>query len=424
VGSESIKHDPHSSDNSQGPVPPLGSAVLDFAGVVTSWRRFIVWFVISVTVLTTVIALLSPKWYKATVSVFPAEQADLFSGLDGVSSLMKSIGGGGSKRLTALGAPTELDRYVAILKSENALMKVADKFNLTSVYDITSFPRENTMKTLLSNVDIVQGDEGTLEVSVYDRDPQRAAAMANYFLDVLNGINSQMRSQDAKGNREFIEQRYNTNLADLKNAEEALKTFQLKYGVIAMPAQTEASIKAGAEISAQLATKEIQLNILKRTLTPSHPSITQAQIEVDEIHKMLKQLDSGSGSPPDEMKILVPFRQTPQLAVDYIRLYRNVEIQNKILQLLTPLYEQSKVEEQRNTPSVVVLDKASVPERKSKPKVSLFALLALVISLVVALVIAFFMTWLRRLESINPERMRTIRDAARMDWFGLRWWKK
>jgi len=35
---------------------------------------------------------------------------------------------------------------------------------------------------LLSNTDFELSEEGSLEISVYDKDPQRAADMANYFV--------------------------------------------------------------------------------------------------------------------------------------------------------------------------------------------------------------------------------------------------
>ena len=308
------------------------------------------------------------------------------------------------------------------------MTKVIDKFDLTKVYDITSYPHEKTMKALLSNVDLEIADEGNLEISVYDKDPHRATAMANYFVEVLNEINAQLHVQNAKGNREFIEQRYNKNLDDLRQSEDALKTFQLKHGVIALPEQTEASVKAGAEIYGRLAAKEIELTVLKRTLSESHPSVAEKQIEIDAIRSKLREMSIGSKTAEDEMKIFVPFRQAPALAAEYIRLYRDVEIQYKILQFITPLYEQAKVEEKRSTPSVVTLDYATVPERKAKPKVSLYALLALVISTLISLMVVFTGEALRRIKSLDPDRYHNLVATIRSDWFGLRLknlpWKK
>jgi tyrosine-protein kinase Etk/Wzc len=398
---------------------PLGTTFLDFFMIIARWRRFIVWFVLTVTILTTIIALVSPKWYKATASVFPAEQTNLFSGLEGISSLMKNFSPVG--RLASLAGPTEAERYVGILKSDNALLKIIDKFDLTKVYNISKYPRLNTIKELTENTQFEITEEGTLQINVYDKDPVRAADMANYFVQTLNEINSNLQVQNARGNRAFIEQRYNKNLEDMRKSEEALKTFQLKFGVVAMPEQLEASIKAGAAIYAQLVTKEVELNVLRRTFSESHPSALAAQVEVDEIRKKIKELNDGTNTTQDEMKIFVPYRQTPQLAADYIRLYRDVEIQYKILQFITPLYEQAKVEEQRNTPSVVILDKALVPERKAKPKGSIYALVAFVVSLLISLLTVFILEALKRFKELDPLRFNAIVNFFRSDWFGLKW---
>jgi tyrosine-protein kinase Etk/Wzc len=407
-------------DQEGRPPKTVGESLLDFFSIVVQWRRFIVWTVLLSTLITGIVTFLLPKWYKSTCSVFPAEQTDLLGGLDGVSSLVKSFSS--SKKLGALGGANEVDRYVAILKSNTVLGAVIEKFDLVSVYEMTDSPykMEKTAKELESNTELEVQDEGNLVIAVYDRDPQRAADMANYYVELLNRTNSELKVQNARGNRMFVEQRYQKNLDDIRRAEDAMKTFQLKHGVIAMPEQTEASIKAGAEVAARLALKEIELGVMRRTLSEDHPGIKAAENEIDAIRGKIRDMNTGASGNPDDMKILVPFRQTPELGIQYIRLFREAEIQYKILQFITPLYEQSKVEEQRNTPSVVVLDRAFPAERKSKPKVSLYALLALVISTVVALFITFVAVGLERLKILDPVRFNSIGQAVRSDWFGLK----
>jgi tyrosine-protein kinase Etk/Wzc len=120
------------------------------------------------------------------------------------------------------------------------------------------------------------------------------------------------------------------------------------------------------------------------------------------------------------MSVFVPFSRVPDLGGEYIRRYREVEIQYKILQFLTPLYEQAKVEERRQTPSVVVLDRAGPAERKSKPKVMLYALTAFFVSLLLSFAGVFSTEWIRNLKHSHPGRFQEIVDTSRKDWFGLR----
>ena len=400
-----------------GVVKPMGETLLEIAAVMVRWRKFITRTVVSVTILTIIITLLLPKWYKATSSVFPAEQTNLFSGLEGVSSLVQSFSAG--KKLSSLTGSNETDRYMAILKSDKVLQEVVTKFNLIDIYGNTNDPYrvEKTLKDLVGNTELEVQDEGNLSITVFDKVPQRAADIANYYVEVLNQTNSELGAQNARANREFVEQRYNKNLVDLRDAEESLKVFQQRYGVLALPEQMTASIKAGAEIYGQLARKEMELEILKQTLTADNPTVAEKQVEVDAVKKTLSDMSNGTLNSSEEMKIFIPLKQTPQLGVEYLRLYRNVEIQNKILQFITPVFEQAKVEENRSTPSVVVLDLAYPPERKAKPKVSMFALLAFVISLLFSLTVVFTGEALRRLQAMSPERYHHIVSTLQSDWF-------
>jgi tyrosine-protein kinase Etk/Wzc len=394
------------------------ATLLDFLGVLTRYRRFLVRFILSVTLVTTIVALLLPKWYKSTASVFPAEKADLFGGLEGIASIAKSFSPG--KALSALGTNTETDRYMAILKSGTVLNAVIRKFDLVHVYDITSYPGEETMKELLSNVEFNVESEGNLTITVYDKSPQRAADMANYFVEMLNKTNTELQVQNARGNREFIEQRYNKNITDLAAAEDSLRAFQERYGVIALPEQTEAAVKAAAELTAQLAIKEVQRSVLLRTQSEDNPGVLAMQAEIDGFREKLKEMDTGQGMSASEQAVFVPFKKIPGLGTEYLRRYRDVEIQYKILQFITPLYEQAKVEEHRQTPSVIVLDKGGPAERKSKPKVSLFALLGFVASTLLGLLIVYVLELFRNLKEKYPRQIQQLVTSLRSDWFGLK----
>ncbi len=384
--------------SSIGEAKSLGEVVLDFFSVIAKWRKLIVWFILIPTILAGGIAAISPKWYKSTATVFPAEQTSLFPGLEGVSSLARTLGVG--RAIGGISSRTELDRFMAILKSETALMRVIERFNLTNVYEITSYPREKTMKELLSNTNFEVAEEGNLVIEMYDKDPRRVADMANYFVQILNEINSTMQASNAKANREFIEQRVGKNRSDLHAAEEVLKTYQEKSGIMITPDQNGSGVSAVAELYAMKARKEIELAILQRTVSRDHPVLLQSATELEEVNKKVALM--------------------PEAGVGTLRLYREVVIQQKIMEFLVPLYEQAKVEEKRSTPSVIVLDRGEVPERKAKPKITLYILLAFVITTILSLFLVFLLEGVDRIRSLQPERFHQMWSVVRSDWFGLR----
>ncbi len=376
---------------------PLGELLLDFFAILTRRRKFIVRFVLISSVLAAGVAAVSPKWYKSSASVFPAEQTSLFSGLESLSAIARTFGSG---RLGTFGQQPELERYMAVLNSESVLMKVIERFDLTNVYEITRYPREKTMKELLSNTDFEYTDEGGIMITVYDTDPQRAADMANYFVQVLNETNSRMLAQNARANREFIGRRVELGKTDLRTAENSLKDFQEERGMIIIPEAGSGGMSAVAELYLMKAKKEIEIGILERSVSKDSPLLQQARIELREVDRKVDQL--------------------PEVGIGSLRLYRDVYIQQKIMEFMIPLYEQAKVEEQRATPSVIVLDYAEVAERKAKPKISLYGLVAFVVSSILALIVVFMLEGIDRLKRSEPERFNSLMKTARSDWFGLR----
>ncbi|AFN73548.1 lipopolysaccharide biosynthesis protein [Melioribacter roseus P3M-2] len=392
----------------------VGATFIEFLTVLVKYRKFLFWFVFTITVGATVYALLAPKWYKSTASVLAADRNDLLSTLSGLSSLAKGFSA--SKGLAALtGGNTETDRYIAILKSATLTDDIIKKFKLREEYDMEDDYYEKVVKEWQSNLDLEIQDEGNLTITVYDKDPQKAADIANYMVEKLNEINTQLSVTNAKANREFIEKRYLQNLEDIKNLETEMQKFQEKYGVIAVPEQLEATVKSMSSIYLDMYRKEVEYNVVKQMYGVDHPLAHTTQIELNELKKKIDLLNTGKDESQQDVKLLIPFKEAPELGNEYLKIYRNLEIQYKILEFIQPLYEQAKVEEVRNTPSVLVLDKAGPADRKAKPKGSIYAAVSFVSSLMLGLFIVFLIEFFAKMKIYAPQKYDFIRAAISAD---------
>lgn len=385
----------------------VGSSFIEFLTVIVKYKLFLFLFVSVITIGATAYALLAPKWYKSTASVFPAEKNDPLSMLTGLSGLAKGFSA--SKGLAALtGSSSEADRFVAILKSATVTSDVIHKFELKKEYDREGDYFEKVVKDWQDNLELEIQDEGNLTISVLDKNPKKAADIANYLVERLNTINTKLSVTNAKANREFVERRYLQNIQDINDLETGMRKFQEKYGVIAVPEQLEATVKSMSSIYADLYKKEIELNVLKQTYGIDHPVTATTKIELNELQKKINQLNSGTDASQKDIKLLIPFKQAPALGNEYLKIYRNLEIQYKILEFVQPLYEQARVEEARNTPSVIVLDKAGPAERKAKPKGTLFALVGLVISSMLGILLVFIKELFEKIKIANPVQYNAI----------------
>ncbi|MCE1187966.1 MAG: Wzz/FepE/Etk N-terminal domain-containing protein [Ignavibacteria bacterium] len=341
-------------------------------------KRFIITNTVIVTLAAIVIALMMDNWYTSTTSIVPSKKRNSLLGDIGASlpGRIQDL----SKTLGRLGGPSdESMSYLMILQSRRALEAVAQKFDIRNVYHISpKKPIEDVLSELNDNVKFSVEDEGNLTIKVTDKDPVRAAQMANYFVDQLNIISSELGTREASSNKNFLEKRCNDVKKELAAAEDSLRAFNHKYHILSIDEQTKAGIKEAAELKSELTLQQIQLEVLKKMQGDNSMIIRSAEIKIEELEKRLTALKYGSNwGSGDNLTQLVPaFENVPDIAIKSIRLIREVEFKNRLFAYLMPVYEQTKIDEQKDMPICLVLDKAVPAQKKSSPHRSIIIGLA------------------------------------------------
>lgn len=383
-GGEISARDPRQGEHDHGGAAeqkqPLAGVELLFR-----WRYFIMVNVLVACLIAVGISFLIPKTYKATASVLPPKQTDIFSSLGGVAStLARSIPG--ASRF-GFGQKPSGYNYFAILNSRTSLEEVVRKFDLISVYDISDSSMEKAIKELSSKVSFEEQPDENITVEVRDHDPERAAAMANAFVDELNTISVQLGTAEARNNREFIERRLFQARTDLRNAEDALKLYQEKSKMI-ITSEQSASLSGLASLYALRAKREVELGVLRHSVESDDPSVRALTLEIAEIDRKLSNL--------------------PEIGVESLRRYRDVLIQQQIVEFLVPMYEQAKIDEVKNIPVVLVLDRAVPPERKSSPQRLIILLVTFFLVLFTCILLVYMIEWLFRTLPPGPVGKRLI----------------
>ena len=338
----------------------------DYIYVLYKWKKFILINLFIVGAITSIIILLVPNEYKATSTIMiPPENQSSLGGLTSLLAGKSSIAAMGS-RLFGVSNTSE-DVLLGILNSRSALTDVIKKFNLMKYYDIDDKNMDKALKAFRNDITADPNEYGMIDFSIVNKDPKVSARIANYLVELVDSLNIKFNIQRARDNRIFIEKRYIQNLTDLKDAEEALYKFQKKYGIVAVPEQLEVTVKAAAEIEAQLTQKEMQAFFIKQQYGESSPQYNGVLAEIKLLKEKVQQLKSS----PDlssTSNILYSFKEMPDIAIQYLRNYREVKIQQEIQELVLPMYEQAKVEEQKSIPTVMIIDKAVPPQLKDSPK--------------------------------------------------------
>ena len=317
-------------------------------------RKLIFWNTFGFAILSIIISLLLPKWYasKAIIVSSGGGQTNFLSMLSGLP-----VGDFGLAPLNE-----DISSYIAILESRSVREPIVNKFNLVERYDSRDI--EYAMEALGENVELSVGDEGTLTVQVLDKDPVVARDMTEAMLEELDKMNRKIRSEKGQFTRQFLEERLKQNREDLADAEEKFKQYQQTSGLIDIPSQVGASIEAFTLVYAQKVETEIQYKVASNLKTKTDPQVKQLKLLLMEIDNQLSSMINEV----DGDKVMLPFNELPESSLNYARLYREVEIQNKILEIILPQYEQARMEETKNIPSIQIIDHPQVAINKFKPK--------------------------------------------------------
>lgn len=346
-----------------------------FAGNVRSvWaeRTFLLRVAAIGLVLGLLIAFLVPPRYNSTVRLMPPDNQALSSLAIAEASLsLHGAGGIGQIAGDLLGLHSTSDVFVGILNSRTLQDKIIEQFDLKQVYGTKRM--DSTRTTLSSRVNVaVDRKTDMVTITVTDRSPERAANIANAYVDQLNRLVAELSTSSARRERVFLETFLGQVKHDLDGAEKDFSQFASKNNTIDIGEQGRALVGAAAALQGQLMAAQSELEATRQIYSDSNIRVRTAKARIEELQSQLRKLagsqPTGAVGPETSAGELYPsIRKLPLLGVTYADLYRRAKVQESIYDVLTQEYDLAKVQEARDLPTVKVLDAANIPETKSFP---------------------------------------------------------
>jgi uncharacterized protein involved in exopolysaccharide biosynthesis len=330
-----------------------------------------------------VISLLLPSYYTGTTRMLPPQQSGsaasaLLSQLGGVLGSIGGLGGGAG----GFGVRNPNDLYVGMLKSRTVADRLISRFKLGEVYD-EDRPSEIRQR-LQKESKITAGRDGIITIEVDDRDPKRAADLANAYVDELGKLTKVLAVTEASQRRLFFEQQLALARDNLTAAEIAARKGLQRGGLAQVDAQGRSMIEVTARLRAQISAKEVQLNAMRTFAAEANPELQRVQQELDALRRELARVegtssdslsgrgDAGGGSGLDNLGRL-----------------RNVKYYEFLYELLAKQYELARIDEAKDPAIVQVMDPAIEPDRRSRPKRGLIVLVSTLAALFLSIIWAF-----------------------------------
>jgi uncharacterized protein involved in exopolysaccharide biosynthesis len=303
------------------------------------------------------IAFLMTPIFTARTTFLPPQQQQ-----SGMASALASLGGLAGLA-GAAGIKSPADQYVALMQSVSATDRLIDQFELMQVYE--SKYRFEARRSLEQNTRITIGKkDGLISVEVDDESPQRAAEMANAYVEELRRMTSVLAVSEAQQRRVFFEKELKEARDQLEKAQQALQASGFNVG--ALRAEPRAAAESYARLKAEITAAEVRTQVLRGSLADSSPEVQRQLAQLSALRAQLARLEQASDS---------------NVGPDYLSKYREFKYRETLFELFARQYEIARVDESREGALIQVVDVAVPPEYKSKPKRLFIAVAATLLSL-------------------------------------------
>jgi len=373
--------------------PSEDISIFDLLIILAERKRLISWITIVSACSAIIVSLLLPKSYKATVTLLPPQQsssvgASLVSQLGNLGGMAALAGG-------SLGIKNPNDLFVAMLKSRTVEDAMVQRYDLMKEYRERYLSDARKQFEKHATVD-GSGKDGMIHISVEARAPNRAAELANGYVEQFRSLSEHLAITEASQRRLFFQKELEQAKNNLASAEEALKETQQKTGLIQLDSQSRALIESAATLRAEIAAREVQIQGMQTYATSENAQLVQAQRELEGLKSQLAKL-GGSGN-DDTDEFIIPKKKVPQAGIEYIRRIRDVKYNETIFEILARQFEIAKLDEAKQGALIQVVDPAIPPDRRSFPRRALIVIETTFVGLFIGILVSLLQAGLGRLK--------------------------
>lgn len=294
--------------------------------------------------------LIAPTFTATTTFLQPQQQQSA------AAAMLQGLGALGGLAGAASGLKNPADQYVAFVKSRSVQDALVKRFDLQNRYGAEL--HEDALRALQGVARISAGKDGLIKVEVDDKEPAFAAQLANAHVDELRKLLERLAVTEAQQRRVFYEKQLEQTKAKLAEAQSALQGSGINEG--ALRAEPKMAAEAYAALKAQVTAAQVKLQSMRTYLTDQSPEFKVAQSELGALQAQLSKAESANNAAAQD---------------NYIVKYRDFKYQESLFQMFAKQFELAKLDEARDGALIQVVDVAQTPERKSKPKKAMIAVL-------------------------------------------------
>ena len=260
-----------------------GVSILDLVIVLAKYKKSILTLPLVVAILASGIALSLPDTFTATTKVLPPQK-----GMS-AAAMMAQLGGLADAAGSAAGLKNPADLYVGMFRSRSVADNLIQRFGLNKVYE-KEF-QSQARKELEKRTAISTGKDSIIMLEVDDQDPQRAADIANAYVEELFKLSKTLAVTEAAQRRLFFEKQFEQAGENLVAAETAAREGMNQSGLIKVDEQGRSLVETTARLRSAATVKEVQIAAMRSYAAERNPQLLGAQKELGAIRTDLRKIE-------------------------------------------------------------------------------------------------------------------------------------
>lgn len=337
------------------------------------WKMQIAYATIGIAVLSAIVLLLLPNYYQASTT-FYATSTD--------AAQPAPLGYGNGEKTLIYGGDADVDRLFSISQSSEVYNYLIDQFQLYEHYDIDPNGKKAKVKMYNELAELyttLKSEYGGIDLTVEDTDPTRARDMANAARDKINEVSQQI----IKDMQKTTLSNYRNNIANKQTKStllnDSLTRVKKRFDIYDSKSQSEAYASLLTSNESAMEGYATKLDIYKNSkLNSAWDSVRKYRVLHTSTEKQVSKLR-------DKINLF------NKGVVKVRKLDQEVSRLNDHLSLDKERLLQLEAAHQAPFDALLVVEEASIPIDKSRPKRSilliLFTLLGFILSIFVAFII-------------------------------------
>jgi tyrosine-protein kinase Etk/Wzc len=339
-----------------------------------------------------------PNTYSAEAILFVSqnEQSDISN------SILSALGM--NQPSAAATTFNNSDMILEILKSRTIIDRLSEELRIAQRYGIPEDDKITLRKVILGKFNFNYArNTGSLRLSFMDIDPFFARDVVNRMVQLLSDWFAQNRGLANEKTKQTLEQKLLEVKSDITSLQSRLKILQQRYGVLNAEELSASQAKSLADLRSQFIMKEIEIKNYSIYARIDDPRLEQLNAELQNLRDLISRSQT---TVPDLNQDNARPRNISDVAQEFSQLTNELDIQQRIYNILSPQYEAAKLSS-GTSPIFEIFELAEVPYIKTGPRRAQLVIKAfcggLAFSIALALLLNLISEWKNEYLSMRSE---------------------